>query len=252
MLSDREIKKKLDEELKPDITSDRFCMNAGITFEAQPEVKQKSKWGWLTKVFAPIASVAAVALCIVLPITLRGDDESSDLPKYGENEVVYSMIDIENVYAEENFFMYNQSFVYEEGVAYKITPTDTDMRLGYRISDVIYADASDSDMPNFAFEFDYLIRCYDGYTISSAEVYSNTDKSYSQSGISFNYSIISDKLGNFAYISFEYKKYDYYIHVRSFGDITEINEDNVQLFIQKAFAEEKQNDEAVIGRQVDS
>ena len=251
MLSDREIKKKLDEELKPDITSDRFCMDAGITFEAQPEAKQKSKWGLLTKVFVPIASVAAITLCIVLPITLADNDEPSDLPKYGENEVSYSVTGIENLYAEKNIVMYNHNFVLQDETAFLITPTDSDKKLGYRISDVIYAEVIDG-IPSFAFTFDYLIRCYDGYTISSSEVYSNSDRTYTFNGITFRYCIINAAISNDAYLSFDFGKYDYYIHVRSYGDITEINDDSVQLFLRKAFAEEKQKDEAVIGREIDS
>ena len=255
MLSDKKIKKELNKELRPTISVEQFCLDAGITFEVQQPTKPIICKRLLAKVFLPIASVAAVGVCVALPIALGrnsdGGNKVANEPKYGENEVVYQLTDFDSIYAEENVIMYNQSYVFREGTVNVITPIDSDVILGYRVSDVIYAEVIDG-IPNFAFMFDYLIRCYSGYTIDRTEVYSNTDKSYTQNNIGFSYCIVDNINGSDAYVTFKYGKYDYFVHVRSYGNITEITEDNIQLFLQKAFTEEKQNDEAVGGRKIDS
>lgn len=252
MLNDRKIKRKLNNELKPTVSADRFCSDAGISFESVEKPEQRFGRKWLPKVFLPIAAAAAVCLCIVLPLTLSGRDESpNDIIKYGENDVVYNRTTIEKIFADEQALMFNQTYVLQVGTTHLITPIEDSTILGYRISEVVFAEIIDG-VPSFALMFDYLVRCYDGYTITGADIYSKTDSAFTQNGISFNYCIIGENESQEAYIYFECGKYDYYIHLCGYGQITEINDDSVRLFLQKAFTEEKQNDEAVSRRKVDS
>ena len=251
MLSDRKIKKLINKELKPTVSAVQFCLDAGITFDVQKTTKEVNRKSWFAKVFLPIASVTAVCLSIVLPLTLVGNGGTVDQPKYGENDVEYEKTVMENLYADEQIKMFNKAYVQREGTPYLITPRNGNMKLGYNISDIIYAEVIDG-VPSFAVTFDYLIKCYDGYTISSVEFNSNMDKIYTQNDISFSYSIVENSKCRNAYITFKYKKSDYYIHVRNYGQITEICDDSVQLFLRKAFSEEKQSDEIISGRQIDS
>ncbi|MBD5131286.1 MAG: hypothetical protein HDT28_01635 [Clostridiales bacterium] len=251
MLGDRKIKKQLDKELKPTISAERFCSEIGLSFVTQDTPKQHSGKNLLAKVFLPIASVAAVCLCIVLPLTLGKEDEPDDQLKYGESDAVYVITEIESIYSDENILIFNQSYVQMVGASYLINPIDSDTKLGYRISEVLYAEAVDG-VPSFAVTFDFLVRCYEGYTINSTDLYSNADKVFTQNGISFNYCIIGGNQNPNAYICFKYGTYDYFIQLSSYGPFTEINDDSVQLFIRKAFMEETQKNEAVSGRKVDS
>ena len=251
MLSDKKIKKQLDNELKPTISADQFCAEAGITFEAQDTHKQKRSTKWAAKVFLPLASAAVISLCIALPITLRREPEDISQIKYGENDTVYKTIEIDTLFADEHIVMFNRSYMQQEGTTYLISPIDSDMTLGYKISNIIYAEIV-NETPSFAFSIDYLVRCYDGYMVHSTDIYSNLDYVCTYSGIDFNYSVIGNNRSKSAYITFAYEEYDYYIQLNSYGQFTQINEDSVQLFLQKAFSEEKQSDEAVNGRQVDT
>lgn len=249
MFKDRKIKKMIDEEMKPTVSAEQFCLDAGITFENKEIPKRETGRKWF-RLFLPIATVAVVCLSIALPLSLSGGD-SFNRPKYGENDIQYEMTGIEKLYADESVIMFNQSYVQIEGTQYVITPLDSSMKLGYKVSDVTYAEIIDGT-PTFVVTFDYLIRCYEGYTISSAEVYSNMDRVYTLNDFSFNYCIVENSASSIAYVTFKNNKYDYYIDIRSYCEITEINDDSVQLFLRKAFVEEKQKDETVNGRQVDS
>ena len=232
MLTNKEIQERITQELKPDVSFEAFCENHGIEYKTQRRKPKKSAVG--KKIFIPVSAVAVIALCIGLPVAFRDKPSDNGIILYGDADVSYNVIRSEDLSNDSTLLAFdlNKSESYSE--IKRIFPTEkSDLTVGFTIKEVLYGFECENVF--YAYDFDYIVRCYEGYKFSDLDQYTETSNNISNAGIEFKYAIREKKQGRAAYITFENNGYDYYINLRGYEDMTEINRDSVEIFIRNIF-----------------
>ncbi len=229
MLTKRKIQDKITKELKPDCSFDEFCKTNGIEFTSEPCAPKKTV-GW-KKIFFPIFATAAIALCVGLPFAFKKDTVNPVIDTYGDAQVSYETISSSTLLDDTNLILFDLNKCESYSFIRRMYPIENnDLTVGYSISDVIYGLEYEGNL--YAYEFDYFVRCYSGYQFSNVDLYSNPESFFSYENTKFGYTVDENDMVGSAFVSFKSGDYDYYVSLRGFEDITEINSDSVEIFIK--------------------
>lgn len=240
MKTDKKIKKALQKDLRPKKSFDAFCADNDITVEAKSAPRAKT-FSW-KKLAIPLAAVAAV-LCVVLPITLaRGGDGGSTTPSFGTqynvgNEVT-KIVDFTELKSDPDLVLYNTDYEQSNSYSAYLCAEEDDLLLAYIVKNVIYGGQIDGTL--YAYTFDFLARCYDGYAESYSLVldwYKHNGEAYVCNGVRYYYGIVNGQDGTSAVICYENGKYDYFVRMRTLNIGFELNQTAVKSFIDIAFGE---------------
>lgn len=231
MLTNRKIRKMFKKELEPPMPFDEFCEKAGIEFKPEQPTGKKSKWR-LPIIFT--AAVSAVVVCGCIPLMLPKDKAAPSTPLYGYNDVYYTPCDLSFIQSDASVIMYNTENSQQMSGSFAINPKDNSQKcLGYSLQNVVYGQETDSEV--YAFEFDYLIRTYKSFEFLGAERYKNLSERFDCGGVEYKYEINT----NVAHMTFRIDNNDYFILLRSYEGITEIDNDSVETFVQMAFGKDR-------------
>lgn len=246
MLKDRKIKRKINETMKPNSTFYEFCEKHDIEINTTSYVKQDKKRSVrFAKIFVPTAMVVVVFLGIFLPLQLSklfGSMPDDVAPKlYGELSVDKTKIEISQINSESNVLLFNMANVGDISEINRITPKeDSNILLGYHIKNVLYGFYSENEL--YTFDFDYLVRSYKYYSFQQEDLFDSLDKKITINNRIYSYSIQNEIEGKLGYISFSENDIEYFIFLRAFNDMVEINDENVIIFLRYVFAEEITNE----------
>ncbi len=231
MPTNKEIQERITQELKPDISFEEFCGSRGIEYATRRRETRKSTI--YKKVFIPISTVMAVALCIGLPFAFRNKQSDDGMVLYGDSDVSYEVVQSEALLKDKALaFDLNKSESYAE--IRRVFPTvKTNLTIGYTIKTVIYGFEYESCF--YAYEFDYIVRCYNGYNFSDIDGYISSSNIVNGNEAQFKYTVDENDNDCNAYITFKKDGYDYFIYLRGYEYITEINSNNVEVFIKNVF-----------------
>lgn len=237
MKTDKKIIKALQKDLQPKQPFDEFCAENGIEVKRCAPKKKVPLW---KKLAIPFAAVAAV-LCIVLPITLtRGGGDDASSPSVGDrynvgNEVI-KVVDFSELRRDADLVLYNTDYEKSNSYAAFLCSEDDGLRLAYVVKNVVYGGQVDGTL--YAYTFDFLARCYDGYAKDYTlvlEWYKQNGMAYVCDNVNYYYGIVSGADGTSAVICYENGKYDYFIRMRLAVGGTVIKNSNVKDFITLAF-----------------
>lgn len=250
MFKDKKIKSAINNELKAQklATFEEFCESNGYRIE--PDQKPRRVVALWKKVVFPTAAVAAVALCVALPITLANSGGGSEKPTHGitynVGHEITKKVEFSELMRDAELVLYNTE--YERSQSYSaFLCADNDMTfvLAYLVKNVVYGGMIDDTL--YAYQFDFLARCYDGY----AETYTAVLEYYKRNGekldcgdVEYYYGITDSADGQSAVICYENGKYDYFIRLRLLSVGTSLTEDRVEDFIKIAFTEDVTHVEA--------
>lgn len=236
MKTDRKIKKALQQDLRPKKSFTEYCADNGIT--VQPTARNKKTFSW-KKLAIPFAAVAVV-LSIVLPVSLmHGGGEapqSSVANRYNVGNEVTKVVDFSELKRDENLVLYNTDYEKSNSYAAFLYSADEGMLLAYVVKHVVYGGQVNGTL--YAYTFDFLARCYDGYAKDYTIVldwYKQNGKAYVCNGVNYYYGIVNDTDGTSAVICYENGKYDYFVRMRLAVGGTVIKDNTVQDFIKLAF-----------------
>ncbi len=232
MPTNKEIQERITQELKPDISFEEFCESHGIEYTTQRRVTKKSTI--YKKVLIPMSTVAAVALCIGLPFAFKNKQSDDGMVLYGDSDVLYEVVQSEALLKDKALLAFDLTKSESYSEIRRVFPTaKTNLTVGYTIKTVLYGFEYESCF--YAYEFDYIVRCYKGYNFSDIDRYTNSSNIVYGDETEFKYTIEENNDEYNAYITFKKGGYDYYINLRGYEDMTEINSNNVEVFIKNVF-----------------
>ncbi len=246
MLKDKKIKRKIDEAMKPDVTYREFCKKHDIEINEVSYIKQESKVKMrFCKILAVTAAVFVVFLGVFLPLQLSklfGSKPDGVTPKmYGELSVDKTKSDINQIYGEDNLLLFNMANVESILEINRISPKEDDkILLGYHIKNVLYGFYDENEL--YGFDFDYLIRNYKYYSFLQEDLFNNLNRSVTIDKRIFSYNIRNGINGKLGYISFSENDVEYFIILRAFNNMLELNDENVIVFLQNIFTEETESE----------
>ena len=235
IFTDGKIKKALQKELRPKKPFDDFCAENGIVVESKPT----RKTGLWKKIFFPIAAVAAV-LCVVLPITLTnggGSPASSSVGnRYNVGNEITKVVDFSVLKSDPDLVLYNTDYEQYNSYSAYLCSAENDILLAYVVKNVVYGGQIDGTL--YAYTFDFLARCYDGYAqdyTQALDWYKQNGAAYILDGVGYYYGVVSGSDGESAVICYENGKYDYFIRMRLAVGGATIKDSTVKDFITLAF-----------------
>ena len=232
MLTNKKIKEKITEELRPDNTFDEFAEKHGIVWDKDVcATKKSATW---KKVFFPVTATVAVALCIGLPFAFMNNATTPGMLTYGEDQTSFNLISEKELLSDKNVYMFDLGKTESYSKIRCIFVTEKkDLVLGYKVKNAIYGFEYENQF--YVYDFDYLIRSYDGYYFTNIDMYNKHEHAVNQNGVDFSYTIDNNDTVTVAYISFEKGDYDYFVSVRGYEGMTDINDNSVELFIKNIF-----------------
>lgn len=246
MLEDKKIKRKINEAMKPDLTFCEFCEKHEIKINTASNIKQNNKRGVkFAKIFVPTAMAVVIFLGIFLPLQLPklfGTTPNDSTPKlYGELSVDKTAIDIGQIHVESNVLLFNMENVEDISEINRISPKeDSGKLLGYHIKNVLYGFYVDNEL--YAYDFDYLIRSYKNYKFYQEDLFEGLDKNVTVNNRFFSYTIQNEITGRLGYIRFIENEIEYFISLRAFNNVMEINDENIISFLRNIYTEEAANE----------
>lgn len=239
MKVDGKIKKALKKDLQPTKTFDAFCAENGVSVQKSAPARS-SLW---KKLAIPLA--AAVVLCVALPIALTsggGDVPQSVVVKqYNVGKEVTKVVAFSELKSDPDLVLYDPAYEQYNSYSAFLCSEDDDILLAYVVKSVVYGGQVDGTL--YAYSFDFLARCYDGYAADYSLVldgYKQTGNAFVCDGVSYYYGIVNGNDGASAVICYENGKYDYFIRLRLVLAGSTINDNDVKDFIRLAFDTQKE------------
>lgn len=230
MLKDFRIRKKINKVMTPKKSFEEFCHEQNLSIE-RTATKGSGRKFWFTLI---PAAVIIMVLCVSIPVLNMFGNNSLPNPGtiyYGENDVANYRITEEELFEQQNIFLFDFTGVEQYTIINKISPIgQPELILGYSLQDVLYGFYIDDKL--FAFEFDYLIRCYPGYKFTDNDSFNDLQYEFLHDNITYQYSIVENTINSCAYIFFEKQQIEYFLTLEAFEDITEINKSNIESFIE--------------------
>ncbi len=248
MIGDRKIRKKINKELEqfPTKSFETFCAENNIAVENSPKPSKKT-FDWKKVVF-PIAAAAA-ALCVVLPVTLtkRGGGDTN-LPstgkQYNVGREITKPVDFSELERDSDLVLYDTEYERSNSYSAMLYSEDDGILLAYVVKGVIYGGQVDGTL--YAYQFDFLARCYDGYAETYSQVldwYEQNGMGYYLDGVDYYFGIVNGTDGESAVICYENGKYDYFVRLRLLNVGSSMSDKNVENFIALAFGSANEEDE---------
>ncbi len=165
------------------------------------------------------------------PVTPPVNPVEPELPRYSANDVKSTDITLEQLNSDNDLFLFDFNCVELYSYLQEITPLDgTDLRLGYFLASVFYGFEKNSEL--FVYDFDYIVRCYERYDFTDVEIFKDFDHNLTHNDLSYEYKIQQYGADYRALINFKKGKYEYFLIVREFQGMTEINDENIEVFIE--------------------
>lgn len=237
MLKDYRIKKKVQDEMKPEKSFDAFCEENNI------RVNSVAKKVW-RKRFVPIlasfAVMAVIALSITLPLLTKGRGTENIAPappsptRYAENDIENLEMTTEELAAIPDLRLFDFNNVEQYSMIYRITPIGvSDLTLGYCVQDVLYGYFIADEL--YAYSFDYLIRTYPAYDFINSEQFAESENQIVNNNIQYGFTIVENIESPKAYITFAIGNKEYFVTVEEFEGITAITKQNIEAFIENVF-----------------
>lgn len=255
MARDKKFKDALRQRVRADKRFEDFCAQHNIYVTAGRTVYRR-------RFRLPAGAVASFAVVLVavlgasLPLALNTPDTPSqptqppsievpvdppvtppvnpvepELPRYSANDVKSTDITLEQLNSDNDLFLFDFNCVAQYSYLQEVTPLDgTDLRLGYSLKNILYGFDFNSGF--FAYDFDYIVRCYERYDFTGHESFEKINKEIIFNDISYYYDLKSNGNSNEAYIKFKKGSYEYFLTVREFQGMTEINDENIEVFIE--------------------
>ena len=230
MARDKKIKDALRRRVRSDRHFEDFCAQHNI-YAAAGRAVCRRRFRFPTGAVASFAVVLAAVLSVSLPFVF-GNTESPSLPSPPPNieEPVDPPVTPPVIPIEPELPRYSAN-VAQYSYLQEVTPLDgTDLRLGYSLKNVLYGFDFNSGF--FAYDFDYIVRCYERYDFVGHESFEKLNQEIIFNDISYYYNLKSNVNNNEAYIKFKKGSYEYFLTVREFQDMTEINDENIEVFIK--------------------
>ena len=234
MKKDRLIKQELLSAFPTEKTCGEFCRENN-SVPTKPE-KKRSASSWLLKVGLPTLSAAAVALAIVLPITLSNDAAPDNgggvtAPSYN----VYSdSVTVEEILADTDITLFNLDYMlYETAVFYKMyMDGGEETHVGYTVEAKTYGAKVDN-VP-YVYGFTLTTAKKNALSVLDKSVYYGCDKSVSFDNVEYKYNV---NMGLTAIMCVYYTigKYEYFIDVAPYGTASIADEEYMQMFLHLAF-----------------
>lgn len=228
MFKDRKIKKKIKEATKPQLPFDEFCSQNDIGKEKTKTPKRR-RFGNLAKAITSASAAVVIFLSIFLPLYFQNGNV--DLPRYQTDDVKINLISESEIKSIEGLHLFDFDSIELYSTMYFTTPLDesVDTILSYNVLGVVVGFYIDGEL--YAFEFDYIVHCYKNYEFVELPLFNNFENSITNSGIEYKFKVLQNTSTGDALIQFVVGGIDYYITVRNFGGITELNDDTIKLFI---------------------
>ena len=255
MARDKKIKDALRRRVRSDRHFEDFCAQHNI-YAAAGRAVCRRRFRFPTGAVASFAVVLAAVLSVSLPFVFGNTESPSlpspppnieepvdppvtppvtpiepELPRYSANEVKGTDVTLEQLNSDKDLFLFDFNCVAQYSYLQEVTPLDgTDVRLGYFLATVFYGFEVDGTL--FVFDFDYIVRCYERYDFVGHESFEKLNQEIIFNDISYYYNLKSNVNNNEAYIKFKKGSYEYFLTVREFQDMTEINDENIEVFIK--------------------
>lgn len=228
MFEERKLRKIIESRTTPDMTFEKFCERRGIDAEINNGgclVKVKPK----KNTFVIGMSVAAACLCIITGILL-----AVFLPRKGNRDIPFDGVNISSINFDkltENGVptLLDFSKVEQYTMVVQYTPKGEDWIVGYTVNGILYGFENDGTF--YGYDLTMTIRCYKRFYFLGYKDFENLQYSYGDKckyGISRN--------NQEAFITATQGDYEYFIRVNEFGDVAQINKENIDLLVQDIFA----------------
>lgn len=167
------------------------------------------------------------------PVTPPVNPVEPELPRYSANDVKSTDITLEQLNSDNDLFLFDFNCVAQYSYLQEVTPLDgTDLRLGYSLKNILYGFDFNSGF--FAYDFDYIVRCYERFDFATFEDF-NQEQMTNQlelNNIVYDFYLKKSFGSVQAKIKFKKGSYEYFLTVREFQGMTEINDENIEVFIE--------------------
>lgn len=257
MARDKKIKDALRRRVRSDRHFEDFCAQHNI-YAAAGRAVCRRRFRFPTGAVASFAVVLAAVLSVSLPFVFGNTESPSlpspppnieepvdppvtppvtpiepELPRYSANDVKGTDVTLEQLNSDKDLFLFDFSCVAQYSYLQEVTPLDgTDLRLGYSLKNVLYGFDFNSGF--FAYDFDYIVRCYEKFDFSNYEDFTQEQMTNQVEFNNIVYDFYLKKSFNDIQAKIKFKKgsYEYFLTVREFQDMTEINDENIEVFIK--------------------
>ena len=255
MARDKKIKDALRRRVRSDRHFEDFCAQHNI-YAAAGRAVCRRRFRFPTGAVASFAVVLAAVLSVSLPFVFGNTESPSlpspppnieepvdppvpppvipiepELPRYSANDVKGTDVTLEQLNSDKDLFLFDFNCVARYSYLQEVTPLDgTDLRLGYSLKNVLYGFDFNSGF--FAYDFDYIVRCYERYDFVDIEMFTSFDHNLIHNDLSYEYKIQQYGADYRSLIKFKKGSYEYFLTVREFQDMTEINDENIEVFIK--------------------
>ena len=223
MSKDSEIRKAIEKEFKPKKSFDEFCGEHNLVFKEEQPKRKTFSFEWIKAILASAVCVAAIVLMLIpfansIPVV-------PPIKYYGEDEV--NVVNVSYIKLMEDGIL-PQSFedieLYNRIVQIQ-AQEDNDLILGYLLENVVLYN---EDVP-VVFELDMVVRSYKGYLFAQIDSFDNLKLAYKEM---YEYDISNEMKKKEAYIKFAKNDFEYFITLKEYKSLTEINKDNVEFFLE--------------------
>lgn len=244
MISDRKLKKLLKEKLKPTKSFEQFCEENNIKVERK-QPKQKKRL--FAAILAPV-SILLVALCIVLPSVLgKGPTQNNPVNPpvtppvepppivyYGDADVGNELTTYTAMSERIGHEPFNSEYMQEKGQTNTIFPKEISSELlGYMQKGVVFGFFIDEEL--YAYKFDSIIRLKENYRFNLLNEFEPTQYELVWENITFRYRIADEGTFVRAYLSYKRGSVEYYLIIRDFEGLTEINQQSIEILIKNLY-----------------
>ncbi len=231
MFTDRRIKAHIKSLKTPKTSFADFCEANDIELRKPQQKRCAEKRKFVFPVAVSFILFVGVCLAILLPINII---KSNDIEKYQENDVTRLPASKEQIMADKDIILFNVGKAEDIGQIFSIvSKQDKNCTLGSTFKNVIYGGMVGGKI--YAYQFNYLVRYNKNYDFKGSELYLGTNIIVEYNDVTFKYNINENDIKPRAYITFAKGKYDYFIEVSTFNNMTELNNANIETYIELLF-----------------
>lgn len=211
-------------KIKSDISFEEWAKENNVVLTHAPaktiHVKKRAI-GWI----ATAVSFLLVA-AIILPFLFSSSDNAPKI--YSSNDADPKNITIEELYQKEGVLLFNLESVFDyDSISADIAKDNSTLILGYKLYNCLIG-ASDGEN---AFYVDYFIRLYPYYEFNTYQSYTDLILNFTVNSIQIKYNIQISFGDEFAYLCFSYNNLEYFLCIKGFEGVTEINETTIKLLL---------------------
>lgn len=244
MISDRKLKKLLKEKLKPTKSFEQFCEENNIKVERKQPKRKKRLFA---AILAPV-SILLVALCIVLPSVLGGGPtqnnpvnppvtppvEPPPIVYYGDADVGNELTTYTAMSERIGYEPFNSENMQEVGVVSTVYPKEIPSELlGWLQNRVVFGFFIDEEL--YAYQFDCIIRLKENYRFNQLTEFEQAQNEFVWQDITFKYRISDEEIYTRVYLSYKRGSVEYYLIIRDFEGLTEINQQSIEILIKNLY-----------------